>query len=71
METTKPWMSKTLWAGLIVAIAPFFPPVQAIVVANPEIASIAVGAIFSALRLVTKKPVVLMSPGTVANLEKK
>lgn len=81
METTKPWASKTIWAGLIVAVAPFFPPVQAALVANPEIASVVVGAVFSFLRLLngktlpgigtSGKPVVLMSPGTAANLEKK
>lgn len=71
MEATKPWMSKTLWAGLIVAVAPFFPPAQAVLLAHPEAAGLVVGAIFSVLRLVTKKPVILMSPGTAANLDKK
>lgn len=70
MESTKPWASKTLWAGLLVAVAPFFPPVQVALAANPELAGAAVGAIFSILRLITKNPVSVSSPGAVANLKK-
>lgn len=79
METTKPWASKTLWAGVIVAVAPFFPPVQAVLIANPETASILVGALFSLLRLISGKtlpglgtsgkPVSVSSPGAAANLK--
>ena len=59
METKKPWMSKTLWAGLIIAIAPFFPPAQAVIIANPELVSMLVGALFAGLRVVSEKKVVL------------
>ena len=51
MDSKNPLQSKTLWVSLIVAIAAFIPPVQAIVVANPEIVGIVVGAVFSLLRL--------------------
>jgi hypothetical protein len=50
------WTSKTLWCSLIVAVAPLFPPLQAVIVANPEITSLAVGGLFAILRLFTKKP---------------
>lgn len=66
-DTSKPWQSKTLWVSLIVAVAPLFPPVQAVLATNPELAGIAVGAVFSVLRLFTKKPVSISSPGAVAN----
>jgi hypothetical protein len=59
MDIKKPWHSKTLWAGLLVAVAPFFPPLQAVLVANPEAAGMIVGALFSGLRFVTKDQVVL------------
>ena len=80
-ETSKPWASKTLWVGVIVAIAPFFPPAQAMMIANPEIAGIVVGGVFSILRMLngktlpmvgaSGKPLVLTSPGAAANLDKK
>lgn len=59
-ETSKPWHSKTLWCSVIVAFAPFFPPAQAVIVANPEIASVVVGSIFGLLRFLsgTTVPVV-------------
>lgn len=81
METTKPWQSKTLWASFIVAAAPFFPPAQAVIVANPELVATAVGALFALLRLLSGKtlplvgtsgqPVSVSSPGAVVNLDKK
>lgn len=55
----KPWQSKTLWVSLVVAIVPFFPPAQALILANPEVVSIALGGIFSVLRLATKDKVVI------------
>lgn len=66
---------------MIVAIAPFFPPAQAMIIANPEIAGIIVGGVFSLLRVLngktlpvigtSGKPVSISSPGAVANLGKK
>ena len=58
-DTKKPWKSKTLWAGLIVALAPFFPPAQAVIIANPELVSMFVGALFAGLRVVSEKKVAL------------
>lgn len=43
-------MSKTQWAALLVAIAPSIPPVQAALVANPQLAGVIVGALFSIIR---------------------
>lgn len=43
-------MSKTQWAALLVAVAPSIPPVQALLVANPELAGVLVGALFSIIR---------------------
>jgi uncharacterized membrane-anchored protein len=54
-EDCKPlFKSKTVWLSVIVAVAGFFPPAQAILVAQPEIASLVVGGIFGAVRLITK-----------------
>ncbi len=51
--------SKTLWVSIIVAIAPLFPSVRAILVANPESAGLIVAGVFSVLRVLTGKPLVL------------
>lgn len=56
-DIKKPWKSRTLWTALFVAIAPFFPPVQAVLIANPEIAGVLVGAVFAGWRVVTEKKV--------------
>jgi len=55
MDTKKPWMSKTLWLGLLTAALPFCPPVQAWVIANPEAWSALVGVAFMGIRAVTEK----------------
>lgn len=52
-SVTQPWKSKTLWVSAIMAVAPLFPPVAAVVAAQPEAVSTAVGVIFFILRLVT------------------
>lgn len=52
--TKKPWESKTLWAGLIAAALPLFPPAGIWIAANPEIYSAGLGALFAALRVITK-----------------
>ncbi len=54
MNSKNPLQSKTLWVSLIVAVAAFFPGVQALVASNPEIIGVVVGGIFAVLRLVTK-----------------
>ena len=48
------WKSKTLWVSFAVAVAGFFPSVQAVVVANPEIVATSLGVVFGLLRFVTK-----------------
>jgi hypothetical protein len=57
MESKNPFQSKTLWTSLIIAIAAFFPSVQVIVSANPEIVGVVIGAVFGLLRIVSKKEV--------------
>jgi hypothetical protein len=56
-DVKKPWESSTLWASLIIAVAPFFPPVQAIIAAHPEIVGLFVGGISALLRLKTDSKV--------------
>lgn len=50
----KIWQSKTMWTGLIVSIAAFFPPIRGWIVANPEAFSSIIGAVILGLRIVTK-----------------
>ena len=54
------WASKTLWMSLIVAVAPFFPPAQAVLIANPEITYVVVGGIFAVLRVISGKKVPML-----------
>ena len=58
-DVKHPWESKTLWAGLIMAVVPLFPPVAALVAANPALAGALAGAITAGLRLMTQKKVVV------------
>lgn len=53
-ESKKPYLSKTLYASLIVAVAAFYPPVGEWITGNPQIFSMLLGSLFAALRLVTK-----------------
>jgi hypothetical protein len=55
VDTKKPWESKTLWAGVIVALAPIFPPAQAVIASNPAIVMGLVGAVFTVLRMLSGK----------------
>lgn len=59
METKKPWQSKTIWAAIVVAVLPLFPSVSQMVSSNPELVSIVLGGLFSALRLITKDKVII------------
>lgn len=43
--------SKTIWASLLVALSGFFPPLQALIIANPDIATAVVGGLFGILRV--------------------
>lgn len=59
-ETKKPWQSKTLWVGAITALLPLvYPPAAVWVGANPELFSMALGAVFSGLRVVTEGKVAI------------
>jgi len=53
-ENVKPWQSKTMWMSAIVAGAGFCPPLAALMAANPAVTSMAIGGIFSLLRVVSK-----------------
>ncbi len=60
IEEVKPaWKSMTLWAALLTALVPLFPPAAAVVAANPGLVSAVVGLVFGALRLKTDTKVVL------------
>lgn len=52
-------LSKTFWVGVVAAIAPLFPAVQAIMASSPEMVGMVVGAVFAVLRLISKDKVVL------------
>lgn len=56
-ESKKPWASKSVWVGVLVAIAPFIPWAGQYV--TQEVAISVIGAIIVALRLITKKEIVL------------
>lgn len=57
MENKKPWASKSLWVGLIMAIAPFLPLVGDKI--TSEIAVSVLGVVVMGLRLLTKKEISL------------
>ncbi len=58
-ETKLPWQSSTMWAALIMAVVPLFPPAASLVAAHPEIVGLAAGALVAGLRMITSKKVVL------------
>ena len=53
------WQSKTLWVALLMALAGFYPPVQAWVQTNPEIFTTILTMVFAALRFISKGKVVI------------
>lgn len=55
----KPIKSKTIWMGVITAVAAFFPPVHEFIVGNPEAFAAIVGALFIGLRVITKDKIVV------------
>jgi hypothetical protein len=57
MESKKPWQSKTNWVALIVALSAFVPSVGEMIAKNPEAFSMAVGAVFGFLRVITKEKI--------------
>ncbi len=59
VPSKKPWESKTVWVNAIVALAAFFPEVQAWIADNPQIFIFAFAAINFALRFITKDKVAI------------
>ncbi len=53
MDSKKPWMSKTLWTAVIMALAAQFPPAAALFAANPAAVTTGLAAVFAGLRLVS------------------
>jgi VIT1/CCC1 family predicted Fe2+/Mn2+ transporter len=59
MEGKILWRSKTLWVGLILALAAFVPAVSSFIAANPIVFSAIVSGVFMVLRFVTKGKIVI------------
>lgn len=55
----KPWLSKTLWTNLLLALVAFIPSVGEWVGNNPQVVLFFFGAVNMVLRLVTKDKVSL------------
>lgn len=55
----KPWLSKTLWTNLLLALVAFIPTVGEFVGKNPQVVLFFFGAVNMVLRLVTKDKVSL------------
>jgi hypothetical protein len=49
----KAWFSKTFWTGIVVAIAPLWPPAAEWMAENPDTLAHVMGIVFTGLRLVT------------------
>lgn len=56
----KPWLSKTLWTNLLLALFAFFPGVDAWISSNPSAIVMGFSVINIILRLVTKDKVGLL-----------
>lgn len=50
----KPWLSKTLWTNVVIAVAAFFPIVRDWISANPAVMAIGFSVINLVLRAITK-----------------
>jgi hypothetical protein len=59
LEAKKPWQSKTVWAGVITALAAFSPQVQQWISENPNGFSWALTGLFTILRFVTKDKIAI------------
>jgi hypothetical protein len=59
MENKKPWLSKTLWINVIMAVVAFIPPVSAWIVAHPDVLVIGFTLVNVILRLVSKDKISL------------
>lgn len=54
MESKKPWKSKTILTGIILALLPLIPGVDSWVKAQPELFAQIIAGVFIALRLLSK-----------------
>ncbi len=59
METKPIYLSKTVWANVILAAAAFIPAVNEYLQANPEILGLGFALVNTLLRLITKDKVEL------------
>ena len=59
MEAKKPWQSKTNWIALILAVAAFFPQVQGVISANPEVFAQVISGVMIALRFISKDKIAI------------
>lgn len=57
MDSKKPWLSKTIWTNVILALVSFFPPVHDYLKANPETLVFIFSIANVILRLITKKEI--------------
>jgi hypothetical protein len=56
-QSKKPWLSKSIWAGVLVAVAPFIPMFGEKI--NESVAMSIVGVVMVVLRLITKSEIKL------------
>ena len=62
-DSNKPWYkSKTFWASIVTAVLPVIPGVAPVIALYPEAYSAVLGAVFGALRITTKEPIVIRKP---------
>ena len=54
------FLSKTFWFGVVTAVAPLFPAVQAVIASNVEAIGMFWGFLSMVLRMVTKEKVILI-----------
>lgn len=61
MISSKPWYaSKTLIAAAITSLAPLFPPIAAVVQANPSLVLASISGIFAVLRIISHGKITLV-----------
>jgi len=58
-QAKKPWESKTVWKGIIIALAALSPVANDFVAKNPQLILIALGGVDVILRLITKDKISL------------
>lgn len=58
-KAKKPWLSKTLWANIIIAASAFYPPAREALTKNPELVLSLLSGVNMILRLITKDKISL------------